>query len=250
MSVNGRFADHFSARAAGYAQFRPGYPAELFAYLAAASPARDTMWDCASGSGQAARQFSDHFAAVIASDASHAQISKAGKSPRLYYLSCLAEQTPFRDQCFDLISVAQALHWFDLERFYAEVRRLLKPGGVFAAWSYGLMRISPAIDEIVNHLYTDIVGSYWPFERRLVENGYRDLAFPFHELEPPPFAMQADWTLEHLLGYLSTWSAVKRYMEAHDRNPLQQIHQALISAWGDQPEYNVNWPLSLRAGTL
>lgn len=250
MSGHDSFADHFSERATGYAQYRPGYPAELFAYLAGISPARDTIWDCATGSGQASRQFSHYFDTVIASDASAAQVSKAAQTPRMSFLCCLAEQTPFRDQSFDLISVAQALHWFDLERFYAEVRRLLKPRGVLAVWSYGLMHISPAIDAIVKHLYTDIVGPYWPFERRLVENGYRDLAFSFNELTPPLFAMHADWSVDHLLGYLSTWSAVKRYMEDQHDNPVQQIQHELITAWGAQATRTIRWPLALRVGTL
>ena len=249
MAESGVFADHFSARAAGYAQYRPGYPTELFAYLAGISPARDAMWDCATGSGQAARQFCDYFDTVIASDASAAQVSKAARSPRLYYLSSLAEQTPFHAQSFDLISVAQALHWFELERFYSEVRRLLKPHGVLAVWTYGLMHITPPIDAIVNHLYKDVVGPYWPFERRLVENGYRDLAFPLNELAPPSFAMRADWSIDHLLGYLSTWSAVKRYMQDRQVDPVQQIQHELISAWGNQATRTVNWPLALRVGT-
>ena len=243
------FADHFSAKAASYSLYRPGYPAELFAYLSSLSPSHQRVWDCAAGSGQAACQFGGYFESVVASDASLEQINNANSTDPLFRLSCLAEQTPFIDHSFDLITVAQALHWFDLDRFYAEVKRLLKPNGILAVWSYGLMQINPAVDDIVGYFYRETIGSYWPFERTWVESGYRDLPFPFVEIEPPPFSMQADWSLEQLLGYLSTWSAVKRYKEDRDDDPLPALTTALNSAWGEQHIQTVRWPLSLRLGT-
>lgn len=208
------------------------------------------MWDCATGSGQAASQFKKHFTSVIASDASFEQISNADSSGQVFYINCLAEQAPFTEQVFDLVTVAQALHWFDLERFYAEIKRLLKQQGVFAVWSYSLMQINPAIDEIIQHFYTEVVGPYWPFERHLVENGYRELDFPFKEILAPQFAMRADWSFDHLLGYLSTWSAVKRYRQEQGRDPLRLITPQLALAWGEQQTQVVNWPLSLRAGIV
>lgn len=250
MATRESFADHFSSKAVSYSQYRPGYPAELFTYLSSLCPSHDLVWDCAAGSGQAACQFSGHFDSVVASDASFEQIKNVRSDENLFHLSCLAEQPPFVDHRFDLITVAQALHWFDLDRFYAEVKRLLKPRGVLAVWSYGLMQINPAIDDIVGHFYTETVGPYWAFERASVENGYRDLPFPFVEIDPPPFSMQADWSLEQLLGYLSTWSAVKRYKEERGEDPLQVISAVMTSAWGDRQIQTVDWPLSLRLGTL
>ena len=244
------FADHFSARAVSYSQFRPGYPVELFTYLASLCPAHERVWDCASGSGQAAGHFVGRFDSVIASDASFVQINNANASGEYYRLSCLAERSPFVEHSFDLITVAQALHWFDLERFYNEVKRILKPGGVLAVWSYGLMQITPLLDDIVNHLYADTVGPYWPFERKWVESGYRELDFPFHDLVPPTFTMQADWTLEHLLGYLSTWSAVKRCKQETGEDPLLPIVPQLNAAWSGDQTKRVHWPLSLRVGML
>jgi len=244
------FADHFSGRAASYSQYRPGYPVELFAYLSSLCAAHERVWDCATGSGQAARQFSQYFESVIASDASFAQIKNTNAAGRYSRLSCLAEQTPFIDRSFDLITVAQAMHWLDLDRFYPEVKRLLKPKGVLAVWSYSLMQINPAIDDIVRHFYAETVGPYWPFERKLVENAYRDLDFPFIEMAPAHFTMQADWSLEQLLGYLSTWSAVKRYREDRGEDPMPLITAQLSSAWGEQAARTVHWPLSLRVGTL
>lgn len=242
------FADHFSNKAESYSQYRPGYPAELFAYLASLSPSSERVWDCASGSGQGARQFVGLFESVFASDASFEQIKNANSDGQYFLLASLAEQTPFVDNSFDLITVAQALHWFDLDRFYPEVKRLLKPKGVCAVWSYGLMQINPAIDDIVRHFYAETVGPYWPFERQQVESGYRDLAFPFNELSSPAFTMQVDWSLDHLLGYLSTWSAVKRYREERGEDPLSTISAQLSSAWGGQASQTVHWPLSLRVG--
>lgn len=245
-----RFADHFSRTAPRYSQYRPGYPADLFKYLAELCPAHDAMWDCATGSGQAAQHFTRYFNTVFASDASFEQTRNAIKTEGLYYLTSLAEQTPFRDRCLDMITVAQAIHWFELERFYAEVRRLLKPGGLLAIWTYNLMQISPAIDREIGYLYDNMLGEYWPFERQLVENGYRDLHFPFTEHETPDFAMQTEWGFEQLLGYLSTWSAVKRYKDRHKIDPVLEMTPRLETAWGKQHSYQVSWPLTIRLASV
>lgn len=150
----------------------------------------------------------------------------------------------------DLITVAQALHWFDLERFYAEVRRVSKSGGVIAAWAYKLARVTPRIDAVVNHYYSDIVGAYWPAERVLVER-FEELAFPFPEIVAPPFEMAAEWTVNQMIGYLRTWSATQRFMAAHQRDPLDAIKNELQSAWGDAGESRrVVWPLSVRVGQV
>jgi len=244
------FADHFSTSSAGYSRYRPGYPAALFEYLAAQCSEHDAVWDCATGSGQAARELSPCFDLVLASDASFEQVRNAEQKKNIFYLNNLAEQTPFIEHCLDLITVAQALHWFRLDSFYSEVRRLLKPGGVIAVWTYNLMQVNPALDEVIWHLYAEVLGEYWPFERRLVEGGYRELDFPFAERTPPPFAMQSQWSVAHLVGYLSTWSAVKRYREAHGVDPVEKIYPALESAWGEEAMRTVHWPLSLRVGTV
>lgn len=250
MSADKAFADHFSVSAAQYSQFRPGYPPELFSYLAEVSPCRDCIWDCASGSGQAAIEASQYFRCVIATDASYQQLRNAQTADNIFYATCLAEQTPFIDRAFDLIMVAQALHWFKLERFYAEVRRLLKPSGLLAVWTYNLLQINPRVDELIRHLYSDILGDYWAFERKLVENGYRDLDFPFACRPTPEFAMQSHWTLQQLLGYLSTWSAVKSYREKNDLDPLSLVQEELARAWGDTEEQLVRWPLALKLGVV
>ncbi|MDH5445925.1 MAG: class I SAM-dependent methyltransferase [Gammaproteobacteria bacterium] len=210
----------------------------------------ERVWDCATGSGQAARKFTPYFDSVVASDASYEQTRNAESIEGLSYLSCLAEQTPFQNHCFDLISVAQAAHWFRLEEFYIEVKRLLKPQGVLAVWTYNLMRINPDVDEIIWHLYNDVLGAYWPFERKLVENGYRDLYFPLQKITVPKFSMSLDWSFDHLLGYLSTWSAVKRYREKNKSDPVERLSTKLQSAWGNETVRSIDWPLSIRAGHM
>ncbi len=243
------FKDHFSAGSAGYRQFRPGYPAELFAWLAGLAPAVEIAWDCATGSGQAAQLLTGYFQLVVATDASLNQLRQAETASGLVYLAALAEAPPFRDRAIDLLTVAQALHWFDLEPFYRATQRVLKEGGIIAAWTYNLLRIDPAVNRVVKRLYADILDPYWPPERRLVEADYRTVPFPFREVETPEFTMTVDWRLADLLGYLSTWSAVRRHREATGQDALSLIRNELEDAWGE-PERSrrIAWPLRLRVG--
>lgn len=243
--------DHFSRQAAQYRASRPDYPAELFEYLARLAPARDLALDCATGNGQAAVGLATHFARVVATDLSTAQLAQGRPAGRVHYVAATAEQLPIADRSVDLVTVAQALHWFDLPTFYAEVRRIARPRALVAAWSYGLMRIAPAIDEVVAHLYRDIVGTYWPPERVLVESGYRDLPFPFEPIPAIALALRAEWPLERLLGYLASWSAVQRCKDAIGEDPVDLVRDALAAAWGD-PKANrpIQWPLALRLGRV
>lgn len=188
------------------------------------------------------------FECVIATDASEKQVANAEKHPRVEYRVATAEASGLRSQSVDLITVAQALHWFDLDRFYAEGRRVLKREGVFAAWAYKLATVSPAIDAIVNHYYSDVVGSYWPAERVLVEK-FEELPFAFDQIAAPAFEMVAEWEAEHLLGYLRTWSATQRFMAAEQRDPMQEIEGKLREAWGAQAR-RVLWPLTVRVARL
>ena len=242
------FKDHFSKQAAEYAKFRPRYPKELFRWLASIAPSKKLGWDCATGSGQAAIQLAEVFERVIATDASAKQIANAEEHPRVEYRVASAENSGLESSSVDLIAVAQALHWFDLDSFYSEVRRISKPGGVIAATAYKLAKVSPKIDALVNHYYSDVVGPYWPEERRLVEE-FEDLPFPFAELEPAPFEMVAEWTADEVLGYLRTWSATQRFMAAEKRDPLKEVEGALRSAW-DGKLRRVIWPLTVRVGRV
>lgn len=244
-----RFKDHFSRQAADYAIFRPGYPRELFDCLGSIAPSRHLAWDCGTGNGQAAVRLVSVFDRVIATDASERQIANALPHQHVEYRVAAAESSGIQSGTIDLIMVAQALHWFDLARFYAEARRALKPDGVLAASAYNLLHIEPAIDEVVNRYYNEVVGPFWPPERELVEQ-FADLPFPFHEIDPPKFQMTTQWNLDHLLGYLRTWSSTQRFIVAKGSDPLEQIADELRRAWGDsQQTRKVIWPLILRIGT-
>jgi SAM-dependent methyltransferase len=244
------FKDHFSRQAADYAKFRPRYPRELFEYLGSVAPSRQLAWDCGTGNGQAAIGLATVFDRVIATDASEKQISSAQPHEHVEYRVAPAENSGIQSDTVDLIMVAQALHWFDLDRFYAEARRVLKPYGVLSASAYNLLRVEPAIDEIVNRYYHEVVGPFWPPERKLVEN-FADLPFPFHEIEPPKIEMTTHWNLDNLIGCLGTWSSTQRFMAATGADPLEQIIDELRRAWGNpQQVRSVIWPLTLRIGVI
>ena len=242
------FKDHFSKQAADYAIFRPGYPHELFDYLGSIAPSRQLGWDCGTGSGQAAVGLALVFDRVIATDASEKQIANAQEHEHVEYRVAPAENSGIQSETIDLILVAQALHWFDLDRFYAEARRVLKPDGILAASAYNLLHIEPTIDEIVNRYYCEVVGPFWPPERELIEQ-FADLPFPFHEVESPKFEMTAQWNLDQLVGYLRTWSSTQRFIAARGTDPLQQISDELREVWRAQEQTRkVIWPLVLRVG--
>src|SRR4030095_16142427 len=243
-----RFKDHFSKQSSDYARFRPGYPRELFDYLRSIAPSHQLAWDCGTGNGQAAVELSSAFGRVIATDASEKQIANAQPHEHVEYRLAPAENSGIESETVDLIMVAQALHWFDLDRFYAEARRVLKPDGVLAASAYNLLHINPAIDEVVDWYYYEVVGLFWPPERKLVEQ-FDNLPFPFHEIDPPKFEMTAQWNLDHLVGYLRTWSSTQRFIGAKGSDPVKQIMGELRAAWGT-PErtHSIIWPLALRIG--
>lgn len=243
------FPDHFSGHAIEYARYRPDYPEALFEWLSGIAPSRRLAWDCATGSGQAAAALARHFARVVATDASPLQIRHARPAPGVLYAVAAAESAPLGSASVALVTVAQALHWFDRERFWSEVARVLLPSGVVAVWFYDLLHVAPEIDEVVQRLYRDVVGPYWPAERRLVEAGYGGLEFPFDEIEAPPFTMEKRWSLADLRGYLGTWSASRRYVEARGEDPILRVERSLAEAWGDsarsRPAY---WEVRLRVG--
>jgi len=243
------FADHFSQQAADYTRYRPHYPPELFDYLASLCPQHERALDAATGNGQAAVALGEHFAQVIGCEPSLAQLRNAQAHQGIAYVCSTAEQLPFADDAFDLITVAQAAHWFDHARFNTEAERLLKPGGVLALWGYGLFSISPEIDALIHHYYSETLNDYWPEERHWIEKAYAGLPFPFARLDTPAFHIQAHWTLPDVIGYLTTWSATQRYLADHDHNPLPELEQWLVEQWPDpsQPK-PIQWPIFLLAG--
>ncbi|MEZ5615241.1 MAG: class I SAM-dependent methyltransferase [Rhodocyclaceae bacterium] len=247
--MNMTFKDHFSAQATDYARFRPYYPDELFAWLSGLAPARGLAWDCGTGSGQAAVGLAAHFAHVIATDPSQSQLAHAEPHPRVEYRQAAAEAGPLETASADLVTVAQALHWFDLEKFYTEARRVLKPGGVIAAWTYTLLDAEAGIDELLTDFYRNVVGPYWPPERRMVDDRYRSLPFPFAPIAPPAFVIRTEWSRDDLLGYLGTWSATRAYVKATGRDPLGEFERRLLALWPEPERKKVlRWPLHLRVG--
>ncbi len=250
--VTKEFSDHFAKVAANYAGFRPTYPPALFEWLAGVVAGHDLAWDCACGSGQASFALADYFRRVVATDASPAQIASAPAHSRIEFRVAGAEASGLADHSVDLITVAQALHWFDLDRFYAEARRVAKPGGLLAAWTYGVIAVQgEEVNACMQSFYRDTIGPYWPPERTHVEDGYRSLPFPFPEIPAPSFDMTARWTLAELLGYLRSWSATVRYVAARGFDPAEALEQELAPRWGGTAyRREVRWPLSLRAGRM
>ena len=244
------FKDHFSGLAAQYSAFRPSYPPVLFDYLAQLCRERRKAWDCACGNGQATLALARHFEAIIATDASPQQLAAAPPHPNVTYRVAPAEDSGIDSNSVDLVTVAQALHWFDLDPFYGEAQRVLVPSGVLAAWTYGVLHVEgDAVDALMQEFYHAIVGPYWPPERQLVENGYRGLAFPFAEISPPPFNMEVRWERAHLLGYLRSWSATGRYVEDKGVDPVAALEKRLELLWVDaRAVRKVCWPIALRVG--
>jgi SAM-dependent methyltransferase len=246
-----KFKDHFSGHAVDYAKFRPHYPGELFEYLASISPRHELAWDCATGNGQAAVGLARHFGSVIATDASAQQIESAEPDDRISYRVALAEASGIDSASVDLILVAQALHWFDLDAFFTEAKRVLKADGVLAIASYKVLEIAPEIDAIIWKFYSETTGLFWPPERELIETDYKDINFPFSELPPRQFEMHENWNLDQLAGYLRTWSATIKFIAARGFDPVDSVVEELGAVWKN-PELvrEIRWPLHLRVGVL
>jgi SAM-dependent methyltransferase len=248
-----QFKDHFSSLAEQYAQARPGYPPALFEYLASLCAERGSCWDCACGSGQASNALAEYFGRVIATDASAKQVAAAEPHPHVEYRVAAAEASGLGSRSMDLVTVAQALHWFRFDEFYAEAKRVLKPGGVLAVWSYGIQHVAdePRIDAEVQRFYSDVIAAYWPAERKHVENGYGNLPFPFDELEPPRLAMQERWSLERLIAYFRSWSATGRYVKEMGEDPVAALREQMLPLWGNPETLRlIEWPLAIRVGRV
>jgi SAM-dependent methyltransferase len=243
------FEDHFSQHSETYAQFRPIYPTEIYAFLASLTTEHSLAWDCGTGNGQAALGLAEYFDKVHATDASADQIKLAYPHPKVDYHVEPAEAVSLPDSSVDLITVAVALHWFNFDDFYREVKRVLKPRGVIAAWTYNLTEISPQVDPLIERYYRKILAAYWPERIRYLEERYKTIPFPFEDITVPHFSMEATWDLRQFAGFLDSWSATQRYKTQEMRHPLEIIWDELVQAWGgeDQPRL-VRWPLHFRIG--
>jgi SAM-dependent methyltransferase len=244
-----KFEDHFSELAETYSKYRPNYPKKLFEYIASICNRHQQAWDCGTGNGQAAISLAEHFENVFATDASKEQSAQAPSHPKIIFKNEPAEKVSLDDSSTDLVTVAAAVHWFNFEKFYAEVERVLKPDGVIAVWGYHLFTITPTIDKLLIKYYKEILNNYWPEQFRYVDTRYGDLPFPFEELTPPEFKMITEWNLDQVAGFLSSWSGSKIFQQKKGYHPLNEIWDDLIKAWGDEKEKRIiNWPLYMRIG--
>ena len=242
--------DYFSAHSADYQRYRPGYPAELFDYLALTAPALNVALDVGTGNGQAAAELARHFALVLAGDPSANQLKHAVPNARVSYVRHAAERLPVRSAAVDLLAVAQAAHWFDFAPFYAEARRVVRPGGIVALFTYSLFRVDAVVDALVDRFYRDRVGRYWPPERRYVDEHYRSLPFPLEELPAPKFRLEVSWPREALLSYVGTWSAVERCRAASGVDPVPELAAALAVSWPAGTARKLHFPIHLRIGRV
>ena len=263
--------DLFSAQSKEYATSRPTYPRALFEFIVGLVEEKNLAWDCATGNGQAAVMLADYFKQVVASDISAKQLENAQQKSNITYRIFHAENTPLENNSVDLITIAQALHWFDFDRFYSEARRVLRKrkdgqtggsdggyggeGGIIAAWAYGLHTVSPDVDKVTHHLYEDILGDkYWPAERKYVEDRYETIPFPFETIQSPQFSLQLEWNLSELLNYFRSWSSVQKFIDKNNYSPLGEIRESLESAWGGNDRADdkktVTFPLYIKIGKL
>ncbi len=248
--MTGTFKDHFSKGAAEYAAYRPHYPPALADYLTSLAPARHLAWDVGCGSGQFSTLLGDRFEGVLATDASADQIARALPYPRVTYVVATADRFDIPSSSIDLITVAQAAHWFDLPTFYAEARRVAKPGAVLAMFTYGITVVDAPVGPVIDDFYSRVLGRWWPRERRHTENGYREFEFPFQEIDPPEIEMVVDWSVDQLIGYVGTWSGVRALVAAEGDPPFQIFSVRMRDAWGAVSTRRVRWPLGMRIGRI
>ncbi len=246
MSETPAFKDHFSDASRGYAAARPSYPGALFDYLRELAPRAEVVWDCATGSGQAAVGLAARFARVIATDASAAQLEHAERRENISYRAATAEESGLGDSSVGLVTVAQALHWFSFGVFFDEAERVLEPGGVIAAWCYGLHAVGAEIDAVIGRYYQETVGAWWPAERRHIESAYATIPCSFDAIETPAFEMRREWTLDEVIAYVRTWSATKRCARETGGDPAGALREELAAVWGTGTR-GVVWPVTLRA---
>jgi SAM-dependent methyltransferase len=242
--------DNFSQQASGYAQFRPNYPPELIEYIVGFGKEKELAWDCGTGNGQSAKLLSHYFKQIFATDISEKQLANAHKETNIIYAMEPAEKTSLADGSVDLVTVSQAIHWFNFEKFYAEVKRVAKPGAVIAVWTYSLLQISVEIDKIIHEYHFKTLENFWDPERKYVDDGYANIPFPFQEIETKPFNIELYWSLEELNGYLNTWSALQKFIAANFYNPVPEIISKIEQHWGNAVKQKIFFPVYLRLGII
>jgi len=245
-----RFPD-YSSFAKEYAQTRPHYPSELFSYLASLLDRRTLAWDCATGNGQAALELARYFERVIATDISAEQLRHSVPHPRVTYRVAQAEQSGLDGQSVDLLTVATALHWFDLDRFYSEACRVVRSGGVLAVWTYHVGYVEPPFNEVVERFYRDVVSPYFAPGARLVDDRYEGITLPGEAVDAGEYFASASWNLDQMLTFLEYWSGSQQYMKVRGENPVALIANELAQVWGGRERvHTVRWPMYLRLSRL
>lgn len=240
--------DNFSTQSGGYAKHRPQYPASLFEFIISYVNDRQFAWDCGTGNGQAAKELSKYFDEVYASDISSKQIEHAEQRENIRYIVEPAENTTLENNSVDLVAISQALHWFDFDKFYEEVKRVSKPKAVIAAWTYNLLKIDPVTDALIDHYHFETLGKYWDEERKYVDDGYRSLPFPFREIESPDFEIKVNWRTEELEGFLDTWSAQQKFIKANNSDPLPALMNDIRKYWAAGETREIRFPVQLKLG--
>ncbi|EAY28047.1 class I SAM-dependent methyltransferase [Microscilla marina] len=251
------FKDNFSKQASIYAKYRPSYPEGLYDFLLQQVPNKTQAWDCATGNGQVAKALASHFDQVMATDASKAQIDHAVQMPNIHYHVATAEDSGLANDSVDFIAVGQAAHWFRMERFYEEVQRVARPGAMLALWGYGLgyfeaqIANASALNTLIRHFYTQVVGKYWDAERKHIDNAYESIVFPYEPIATPDFKMKLNWSLDDLLGYLKTWSSVQKYIVQNGVNPVETLRPELTKVWGEEVrQRTITWDIYLKFGKV
>jgi hypothetical protein len=243
--------DNFSAHASSYAQFRPVYPLPLYDYLLTLVKEKKTAWDCGTGNGQVAGVLANHFDKVIGTDISSKQLELAVQKPNIEYRILPAEKTDIGDGSINLITVAQAIHWFGFEDFYTEVNRVAAQDSIIAIWCYNLLEITEKVDPVIRELYSEILGDqFWDPERKYIEEHYQTIPFPFEEIQSPDFKIEVSWNVEQLIGYLNSWSAVQHFIKKNASNPVNQVAEQLREAWSGQEFRKVSFPIFTRIGRI
>lgn len=242
--------DIFSVQADLYARFRPLYPDALYDFIFSLKPHFANAWDCGTGNGQVAAKLAERCHLVYASDISQKQLDNAIRKENIYYLHARAEASSLPENSIDLVTVAQAIHWFDFDAFYREVYRIARPGAIIAVWCYNLPRILPEIDQILYDFYTNVLHGYWDAERRYIDANYTTIPFPFPEIEAPMFWLDTAWSLQHLLGYLDSWSAVQHFIDKNGSSPVNDVAAKLKQFWPEDTVRDVRFPIAMRVGTI
>jgi ubiquinone/menaquinone biosynthesis C-methylase UbiE len=242
--------DNFSKQASDYAIYRPDYPNELFEFLLPLVKNKNCAWDCATGNGQVATVLADYFTNIKATDISAKQLENAIKKPNIEYSIQPAEKTNFPNQTFDLITVAQAAHWFRFDEFYKEVQRVANPGCILAIIGYGLCHTGDATDKPLQHLYSTVLQGYWDTERTYIDKEYTTLPFPFEEITAPEIEMKKNWTVDQFIGYLNTWSAVQHYIKKNGTNPVLRVENEIRKTWGEFHEKVFMFKLLLKIARM